>query len=120
MRSKPPLKATRPPTARVILLRQEAPAQPSPGEPCNGCGVCCAAEPCPLGILVSGRRQGRCRALHWDTALSLYRCGMVSQPQRLWPWLPLWARASVSRWARRWISSASGCDATLVGSPAPR
>ncbi|WP_396269340.1 hypothetical protein [Ideonella sp.] len=120
MRQTPPSITRRQRDARVILLRQEAPAQPSLGQPCNGCGVCCAAEPCPLGILVSKRRQGRCRALRWDAALSLYRCGMVSHPQRLWPWLPTWARATVSRWARRWISSASGCDATLVGSPAQR
>ncbi|MDT0138632.1 hypothetical protein [Acidovorax sp. PRC11] len=35
------------------------------GQPCNGCGLCCLAEPCPLGMLVSRRRHGACVALRW-------------------------------------------------------
>ena len=89
---------------------------PEPGAPCNGCGVCCASEPCPLGMLVSRRRQGRCRALQWDCGLGLYRCGMLDQPKRLMRWLPPALQAWVSRWSRRWISSGSGCDASLVAS----
>ncbi|TDM06353.1 MAG: hypothetical protein C4K60_17435 [Ideonella sp. MAG2] len=119
MRQPAPENAARRPD-RIILLRKDAPVQPSPGQPCSGCGVCCAAEPCPLGMLISRRRVGRCRALHWDADTLLYRCGMVSQPGRYLTWLPPWAHSAASRWARRWISSASGCDATLVGSPAPR
>jgi len=37
----------------VILIHPEAPAKPPLGAPCNGCGVCCLAEPCPVGVLVS-------------------------------------------------------------------
>ena len=45
---------------QVIRLHPAAPAKPPETAPCNGCGVCCAAEPCPIGVLVSGRRTGAC------------------------------------------------------------
>lgn len=107
------VKASHPAAMRVIHLRVDAPPMPAPGAPCNGCGVCCAAEPCPMGALVSGRRHGRCKALRWDDQRSQYRCGMVMRPQTLLPWLPAMLRPWLSGLARRWISSASGCDAHL-------
>jgi hypothetical protein len=93
---------------RLILLRPEAPAKPQSGFPCNGCGWCCAAEPCPLGMLVSRRRRGACAALVWDDAQGLYRCGVLQEPARFLPWLPrAWAR----RLVQRWIAASRGCDA---------
>lgn len=85
---------------RVILLHAEAPPQPPPGAACNGCGVCCAAEPCPLGMLLSRRLGGACRALRWDEAEARYRCGAFGGrlPQRL---------------VARWIGAGRGCDCTL-------
>ncbi|WP_310740843.1 hypothetical protein [Aquincola sp. J276] len=68
---------------RVFMLRSDAPTKPAAGQPCNGCGVCCAAEPCPVGMLVSRRRTGRCRALVWQQGR--YRCGMVSHTARHLP-----------------------------------
>ncbi|MCP5287440.1 MAG: hypothetical protein H6933_21325 [Burkholderiaceae bacterium] len=94
--------------ARVIRLRADAPGKPDLGQPCNGCGVCCAWAPCPAGIWVSRRRQGRCRALGWDG--SRYRCGLLAQPRRFVRWLPeAWTR----RLAARWIAAGEGCDAAL-------
>jgi hypothetical protein len=97
--------------ARVIFLRPEAPPKPPEGAACNGCGVCCVAAPCPLGMLISRRRRGRCRALKWDAAQALYRCGVIAQPQRWLPGLP-------ARWAqglgRRWIAASRGCDSSLT------
>jgi hypothetical protein len=52
-----------------------------------------------MGALVSGKLHGRCRALHWDEPLHLYRCGMVSQPATVLPWLPGWCAGAVSRLA---------------------
>ncbi len=96
---------------QVILLHADAPPKPPAGAACNGCGVCCAAEPCPLGALLSRRRRGACRALLWEAeGRGRYRCGVVAAPRRFVPWLPAaWTR----RLALRWISSASGCDCTL-------
>jgi hypothetical protein len=101
----------------VIRLRAQAPAMPAAGAACNGCGVCCAWAPCPLGIVVSGRRTGRCRALRWDRQHLIYRCAMVASPRRVWPWWPGWAEGLLRRLARRWISASSGCDADLAVEP---
>lgn len=96
---------------RVILLHALAPAKPATGEPCNGCGWCCAAEPCPLGALLSRRRRGACVALLWSHEERRYRCGAVSDPKQFVRWLPAaWLR----RAALRWISAAKGCDADIT------
>jgi len=100
----------------VIQIHPEAPPKPPLGQPCNGCGLCCLAEPCPLGMLVSRRRRGRCAALQWSWEQRRYLCGMVSAPQQVLGWDGLLAARFaplLSRWARRWISAAKGCDAAL-------
>ena len=105
----------------IILIHPDAPSKPVPGAPCNGCGVCCLLEPCPLGMLLSGRRQGACVALRWHGPLRQYRCGALAQPsavlderrprllRRATPWLaPLLARL-----VARWIGRGQGCDCTV-------
>jgi hypothetical protein len=99
---------------QVIRLHPAAPAKPPETAPCNGCGVCCAAEPCPVGVLVSGRRRGACAALSWSPDGSLYRCGLVAAPKTVLPWLPEALAPLLSRLVRRWISAASGCDSSLA------
>ena len=99
---------------QVIRLHPAAPAKPPEAAPCNGCGVCCAAEPCPIGVLVSGRRTGACAALLWNSDVGIYRCGLVGAPRTVLPWLPAALAPGLSRLARRWISAASGCDSSLV------
>jgi hypothetical protein len=83
-----------------------APAKPAYGRPCNGCGVCCLAETCPVGRLRFLRRRGPCPALIQDRS-GRYWCGMVANPGRFLPWLPDGlARALM----RRWIAAGIGCD----------
>ena len=94
----------------VIHIHAQAPRKPREGQACNGCGVCCAAAPCPLGMWVSRRRIGACNALRWDDAGRHYRCGVVDEPGRWLPWLP--ARLA-RRLALRWIAAADGCDSDL-------
>jgi hypothetical protein len=104
----------------VIHLHPPAPAKPVLGAPCNGCGVCCAFEPCPLGAIVSRSRSGACRALRWDGEHSRYRCGLAAAPLDALPALPRWLAPAVARLARRWISAGSGCDCSLetrIGTP---
>lgn len=103
------------PQATVIYLEAGAPAKPPTGAPCNGCGACCALEPCPLGQWITRRRRGRCAALDWDAPAARYRCGVVAEPRRHVTWLPAaWTRAL----ALRWIAAGRGCDASLeLGGP---
>ncbi|MDE1947423.1 MAG: hypothetical protein KGL43_21745 [Burkholderiales bacterium] len=90
---------------RLIHLQLDAPPKPAPGAACNGCGVCCAAEPCPLGMLASRRMQGQCSALVWDDAQRRYVCGLVQRASRIG-----------RRFVLRWIGAAQGCDCDHVPS----
>lgn len=102
------------PPSRVIHLHVDAPPKPAEGAACNGCGLCCAAEPCPVGMLVSRKRAGACHALQWSDSDGRYYCAMVSAPAQVLPWLPARLAPLVSQLTRRWIASATGCDASLV------
>jgi hypothetical protein len=95
---------------QIILVQAGAPPKPAEGQACNGCGVCCAVEPCPLGQWLSRKRHGACTALQWQSAERRYRCGAVATPRQFMPWLSeAWGR----RLALRWISAARGCDSDL-------
>jgi len=94
---------------RIIHIAPQAPRKPLLGQPCNGCGICCIAEPCPLGMVLSGRRTGPCVALRWDATAQRYDCGAVPAQSS--------ARADLSWWQRlrrrlvlRWIGAGVGCD----------
>ncbi|RQP21924.1 hypothetical protein [Piscinibacter terrae] len=95
---------------QVIRLHSAAPAKPGAGQPCNGCGLCCATQPCPVGMLISGKREGRCDALQWRDDGGLYRCGLIESPAQFLPWLLRWTAPMVRRWARRLIAAGQGCD----------
>jgi len=95
---------------RIIHIQPQAPPKPAEGQACNGCGVCCTAAPCPLGMLISRRRHGACVALAWDAAEMRYRCAVVVAPEDWLPWLPA---PLARRLALRWIAAAKGCDSDL-------
>jgi len=96
---------------RVVYLQALAPAKPPTGTACNGCGLCCAAEPCPLGVLLSRRRRGACAALRWSPRDKRYLCGALAESALWLPWLP----AAWGRWlVRRWIDAGVACDADLA------
>ena len=97
---------------RTIHLHREAPPKPAPGAPCNGCGVCCAAETCPLGLLLFRRRRGPCPALSWhgETGAGRYRCGLLMAPAHHLRWLPSRWESTAGRLFARWIAAGTGCD----------
>lgn len=96
-----------------IAIHPAAPPKPAPGKPCNGCGVCCAALPCPVSRLLLGHRQGACPALQWQEPQRRYACGMVAAPASFLHWLPQRWSAFASRRFARWIAAGSGCDSTI-------
>ena len=93
-----------------IAIHRAAPAKPATGAPCNGCGVCCAAEPCPVSRLLLGHRTGACPALQWQEAQQRYVCGMVVTPASFLRWLPLRWDAFAGRRFARWVAAGLGCD----------
>ena len=110
---------------RIILIHPDAAAKPAPGAPCNGCGVCCLLEPCPLGMVLSRRRHGACVALRWVDEGRQYRCGalmapvevlqqVLPAPLRRWaPWLSPGLAPGLAWLAKRWIAVDQGCDSTV-------
>lgn len=105
----------------VIWIHPQARSKPAVGAPCNACGVCCLLEPCPLGVVLSGKRQGACAALRWLPQERQYRCGAVMAPKEVLQHAlprPLQAMARplatvLAPLARRWIAAGQGCDSTV-------
>jgi hypothetical protein len=95
----------------LIWLHAEAPRKPALGATCNGCGVCCAAEPCPLGMLLSLKCRGACRLLRWDATGQRYACGALGEAtsSSAWGWVSRWRQRLVTRW----IAAGQGCDSSL-------
>ncbi|KIM00629.1 Ferredoxin [Paramagnetospirillum magnetotacticum MS-1] len=88
-----------------VELRTDAPPKPAYDAPCNGCGLCCAVETCPLGLVLFRRRQGPCPALVWQDGR--YVCGVLDRPKDFIALLPTaWA----ARLVARWIAAGKGCD----------
>jgi len=94
---------------QVIHIQAQAPVKPLVGTPCNGCGVCCLAEPCPLGSVLSLSRQGPCKALIWESAHRQYRCGALGGVGGAKGWLG----GLRNRLVARWIAAGAGCDCAL-------
>ena len=99
---------------QVIHLHPAAPPKPAEGAPCNGCGVCCAAAPCPIGMVFSRKTTGACVALLWEEKSQVYRCGLVANPSAYLPGSLSGLGGTLERIARRSISAGSGCDCSLV------
>ena len=98
---------------QVVHIHPNAPPKPSVGAPCNGCGLCCLLEPCPLGMLVSRRRRGACVALRWSDADQRYLCGMLADPGGVTGLTNPWAVRALAALAQRSIAAGIGCDAPL-------
>lgn len=105
--------------SQIIHLHRAAPDKPMEGQPCNGCGVCCASEPCPIGIVVSRKLKGACKALFWSEGEQRYRCGLIVEPQHYLPPGLRYLSKVLSKFAYRYISAGSGCDSSLQARRGP-
>ena len=54
--------------------------KPREGAACNGCGLCCAAEPCGLGLELGAEDGKPCKFLEWDQGR--FWCGVVRDPAK--------------------------------------
>ena len=95
---------------QTLILHAGAPPKPAAGEPCNGCGICCAAERCPMAWVFLPRGGGSCAALEWDGAAARYRCGMAARPAHYLGWLPRRWEGRAARWFAYRIAAGKGCD----------
>ncbi|AWB26192.1 hypothetical protein DA075_35570 (plasmid) [Methylobacterium currus] len=65
---------------RVEAITAKAPPKPEFGSPCNGCGFCCAAEPCGIArrFIPGCGEEGPCPAMEFEGGR--FWCGMVRRP----------------------------------------
>ena len=117
MPSKPSERSSASADWQVVHIHPDAPPKPPEGAPCNGCGLCCLLEPCPLGVLVSRRRRGACAALRWSDVEQRYLCGLLSDPGGVTGLTQPWAVRAVTAVARRSIAAGIGCDASFQAQP---
>lgn len=55
------------------------PVKPPTGSPCNGCGYCCASEPCGIAReFIGAGEEGPCPALEHEGGR--FVCGMIVRP----------------------------------------
>ena len=100
-------------TEQIIKIHAQAPAKPALGKPCNGCGVCCVAEPCPVSLALLWPHTAPCKALLWNDESKHYRCGMVVEPSRFVKWLPTRMDKITSKVFKRWIAAGTLCDSEV-------
>lgn len=98
------------------------PAKPAYGQPCNGCGVCCRQELCPLGELLYRRVKGPCPALSGPYLMtdgsSTYTCGLVSCPEKFAPLTANIVGGDRLTAAAKFLTGTGvGCDCQLPGEP---
>jgi len=99
---------------QIVTLPNQSPDKPAFGSPCNGCGLCCAAELCPLGRVMFRHKSGPCPALVWRAEEKRHVCGLATEPARHLPRLPGFLAPIFARLARRWIAAGSGCDSDVT------
>jgi hypothetical protein len=102
---------------QTIHLHTAAPAKPAEGQPCNGCGVCCALETCPAARLRFLQIKGPCPALEWAANDKRYVCGLLTRPAHFLKYLPNRGEPMASRLFARWISAGRGCDCSVDAQP---
>ena len=58
----------------------ELPRKPAHGDACNGCGLCCIAEPCPIAAEMGAVIDRPCPYVEWEAGR--FWCGLVRHPSK--------------------------------------
>lgn len=61
------------------LIESVSLEKPPYGDPCNGCGICCIAQVCALGLELGDDQNCKALILNADRSFS---CGLVTDPYR--------------------------------------
>lgn len=104
----------------AIALPMTAPEKPAYGQPCNGCGLCCAAEPCAVAVEFLGETEGPCRAMEFEAGR--FWCGMVRNPGKhigLDDFAANAIRESVGKLVAHMLGVGRGCDSGPAVAEAP-
>lgn len=98
---------------RVEAITARAPEKPAFGQPCNGCGFCCAAEPCGVARrFVPGAIDGApCPAMEFEHGR--FWCGMVRRPGRYLGLLHDWADEFLGGEVSKALGAGKGCCADV-------
>ena len=88
-------------------------AKPAYGDPCNGCGLCCIAEQCPLSEAVFGKVT-MCPAIK-QTGLKII-CALADDPESFMPlYVERFGAKEVKNAVLLLIGSGEGCDGCAEG-----
>jgi hypothetical protein len=92
------------------------PEYPGHSNPCNGCGICCIAEQCPVSVKQFGVAQV-CPALQFEDGR--FWCGLMKDPLTLGAdmdgLLEGFDNEVVALAYRQWIGGDKGCDSENDG-----
>lgn len=89
-------------------MTQTAPPKPIEGQPCNGCGFCCAAERCLIAVEVIGPGPAPCPAMEFEDGR--FWCGILRNVSHYRPDLPKYADIIFRKELARYFGT--GCDST--------
>ncbi|WP_238193577.1 hypothetical protein [Methylobacterium frigidaeris] len=96
----------------VEAITAKAPPKPDFGSACNGCGFCCAAEPCGVARqFVPGAMDGApCPAMEFEHGR--FWCGMVRRPGH-YLGLPAWGDEEMGAMIGEALGAGKGCCADV-------
>lgn len=89
------------------------PIKPAHGSPCNGCGLCCAMEPCGVAreFIPNHPEEGPCLALEWEAGR--FSCGMIRRPSHYMRLPNDWADGVLGEMIADALGAGRGCDAEV-------
>lgn len=61
-------------------MSEGPPKKPPEGQACNGCGLCCALQPCPIAVELLQAVERPCPALEFGDGR--FWCGLARTPSR--------------------------------------
>lgn len=94
----------------TLIHTADAPAKPSKGAACNGCGMCCAAEACGVAVQFMGitPETAPCPAMEHDDGK--FVCGLMRRPSHYIARCHPWADAMVGKLIADALGAGKGCD----------